>query len=95
MQIEAQIEMENNDGNIITLDIVAEYEPFERAATGDYGMPTETDTDEVCDIITVNGIAEERMFLAFKIAYSYRDWLNKLTAAVREAFEADSRVYGF
>jgi hypothetical protein len=95
MQVLAQIEMENNDGNIVTLEIIAEYEPFERAATGDYGMPTETDTDEVCDIITVNGMTEERAFLAFKVAYTYKDWLNKLTAAVREAFEEDFRVYGF
>ncbi len=95
MQIETTIEMENNDGNIITLDIVAEYEPADRAATDEYGRPTECDTEESCEIETLNGIAEDRMFLAFNIAYSYRDWYNKLTAAVREAFEEDFRVYGF
>jgi len=95
MQVLAQIEIENNDGNIITLDIVAEYEPADRAATDEYGRPTECDSEESCEIETLNGIAEDKMYLAFKIAYTYKDWYNKLTAAVREAFEADFRAYGF
>jgi len=95
MHIETTLELENNDGNIIELTIVAEYEPADRAATDEYGRPTECDSPESCEIKTLNGIEEDRMFLAFKIAYTYEDWYNKLTAAVREAFDADFRAYGF
>jgi hypothetical protein len=90
MTIETQLEIENNAGEIVILEIVAEYEPFERAATGAYGMPTETDSEEVCDITTVNGQDDEKLFNSeFDIAYNYKDFYNKLTQAVRSEFERE------
>ena len=94
MNIETTIEIENNQGDIIELKIVAEYEPFERAQTDGYGMPTETDTDEFCNITTVNGQDDEKLFNSdFDVAYQYKDWYNKLTQAVRSEFEREFYAY--
>jgi hypothetical protein len=93
MTIETTIEIENNAGEIVILEIVAEYEPFQAAATGAYGMPTECDSEEICDITTVNGQDDEKLFNSeFDVAYNYKEWYNKLTAAVREAFDDEFRA---
>jgi hypothetical protein len=93
MQIEATILMEDNDGIEREMLIIAEYEPTEPADRDEYGRPTEFDSDEICDIISIDGIDPDKMFLRFNIAYSNKQYWNKLEGAVREQFDREFYAY--
>lgn len=95
MRIETGLQIENSFGEIAALFIVAEYEPASSVVM-EWGIPTEAESGEIIDIISVDGQKLEDVYKAeFFESHTLERFIFLIEEAVRDELEREFDCVAF